>query len=68
MGSILTAISNAFGAVMGYFGWANKRQELKNSPDVRAAAIAVQEQRVQDAAKKAIANEDTKTLGNDLSE
>lgn len=65
---IFTAISNAFGAIMQYFNWASKRSDLNNAPDVRQARINIEEQREQDKAKKAIANEDTKRIQELLSE
>ena len=40
----LAAIGNAFGAIKEYFGFASKRSDLNNAPDVRAAEIAKQDQ------------------------
>lgn len=51
-------ISNLLGAVMEYFGWARKRQELTNSPEMQAAAQARTDAAVQDKATKAVAEGD----------
>lgn len=40
MGGILSILSNLFGAIGGYFGWAKQIQEEVNSPEMKANAEA----------------------------
>lgn len=66
--AILAAISNLFSAVGSWFGFAGKRSDLNNAPDVKAAAEAEAQVKQQDTTRGAIANRDTKEIRNELAE
>ena len=65
---ILTLISNAFAAVKEYFGWAKQHSEVNNAPDMKAAAIAKQEQGEHDQEIKDVAARDVEKTRKDLAE
>lgn len=65
---IISLISNAFGAVQEFFGFARQRDAEKNAPEVQAAAAAQKELDAEDKTKKAIAKEDLDEERRELSE
>lgn len=64
---IVEAISNAFGAVKEYFGWAREKQALTNTPEMQANAKGGQDAKTVDAARDAVAKGDTEALRKGLS-
>ena len=56
--NILATLKEAFSAFASFFNWSKHRSEVKNAPDVKAAAIAKQEQQQVDKANKAVAGGD----------
>lgn len=66
--NILATLKEAFSAFASYFGWARQRSEVNNAPDVKAAAIAKQEQKQVDNANEAVAKQDVKETRNLLAE
>ncbi len=65
---IVALISNACLAVAKVFGYRQQRDAEKNAPDVRAAAIAGQEQRQVDKTNQAIAKQDVAEIRKELAE
>jgi patatin-like phospholipase/acyl hydrolase len=61
-------IKNFFGAIMSAVGLARQRDSEKNAPDVKAAAIAQDEQNAQDKTRKAIATKDIDEERRELAE
>ena len=61
IGALFTTLGQALGLV-------SKRQDLKNAANVQAAATAQKEQSAVDKTNKAIANQNTAELRNELSE
>lgn len=61
----LTAWAQAIAAA---FGYSKHRSELRNAPDIKAAAIAKQEQQQVDKTNKAVANQDIDQIRKDLAE
>ena len=57
-----------FRAIATGLGFAAQRDAEKNAPDVKAAAIAGQEQKQADAATTAVAKDDVAQIRNDLAE
>ena len=51
-------IADAVKGFAAYFGWAQKRQELTNSPEMQANAAAKTEKQLKDENAAAIANKD----------
>ena len=62
------AITAVFSAVGRALGLVQQRDAEKNAADVKAAAIAVQEQKQADAATTAVAKDDVAQIRNDLAE
>ena len=52
---VLDLISNAFGAVKEFFGWAGKRSDLNNTPEMQANAAAKTRQEIADKVNADIA-------------
>ena len=52
---ILDLVSNAFGAVKEFFGWASKRSDLNNSEAMKANAAAKTRQEIADKVNADIA-------------
>lgn len=65
---ILEAITAGFKAVAKVFGYAQQRDQEKNTAPVQQGAEAVQEQKAQDAVNTAIKNKDTDEIRKDLAE
>ena len=65
---IFSFISDAVKGFAAYFGWAQKRQELTNSPEMQANAAAKTEQQLKDENAAAIAKQDTDAIQKGLSE
>ena len=65
---IFSFIGDAVKGFAAYFGWAQKRQELTNSPEMQANAAAQTEQALKDANAKAIADKDTAAIEKGLAE
>ena len=63
--NLLTAF---FGSLKEIFGFANKRTDLKNAPDVRNRAKANAETSAVAATTKAVATNNTEQLRNELAE
>jgi hypothetical protein len=61
-------LSNLFGAVKGFFGYQNKKLDLKNAADVKAAADAQNEVSARDKTDAAIASKDVTEIRKELSE
>lgn len=61
IGPIFTFLANLI-------GWGKQREGLKNAPDVKAAAIAQDEQNAQDKTRKAIAARDIEEERRELAE
>ncbi len=61
-------ISNFFGAVKGFFGYQNKKLDLKNAEDVKAAAVAQNEVSARDKTDAAIASKDEAEIRREISE
>jgi hypothetical protein len=66
--SIFATLTSAFQAIAGYFGWAKQRDAEKNAPDVKAAAVARQEQQQVDQTNKAVAQKDAEQIRKELAE
>jgi hypothetical protein len=64
----IALISNFFGAVKGFFGYQNKKLDLKNAPDVKAAAQAQNEVSARDKTEAAISGKDAAEIRKELSE
>ena len=62
------AIGNFFSALASGLGLIKQRDAEKNAADVKAAAVAGQEQKQADAATTAVAKADVKEIRNDLAE
>lgn len=61
IGPIFTFLANLV-------GWGKQREGYKNAPDVKAAAIAQDEQNAQDKTRKAIAQKDIEEERRELAE
>ncbi len=66
--AVTEIISNAIRAVANYFGWAEKRQDLKNSPEMQKRAQAQNEAERMDRVNKEIAEGDVEALRKEMSE
>lgn len=62
------AIAAFFSAIGAALGLVSRRNELKNTPEMQAAARAQQENAQRDAESKAVGDEDEKTIRRNLSE
>lgn len=62
------AISNFFSAVGAALGLVKQRDAEKNAADVKAAAVAVDEQKASDAETKAVSGGDLEQVRKDLAE
>lgn len=65
---IVSALNSFFSAVGQLFGFAGKRSDLNNAPDVKAAAESEHQAKQDDRARAAIANKDTNEIRNELAE
>lgn len=65
---IIAAIANGLKFLAGLVGWGKQRDMEKNAADVRAAAIAQDEQNAQDRTRKAIAQKDVEEERRELAE
>lgn len=61
-------ISNFFGACKEFFGFANKRSDLKNTPEMKKRDEAQKENDLKDDNEKIIADGDVTATRNTLSE
>jgi patatin-like phospholipase/acyl hydrolase len=61
-------IKSFFSAIAAGLGLAKQRDSEKNAPDVKAAAIAQDEQNAQDKTRKAIASKDIEEERRELAE
>lgn len=68
MGGILSLISNALGVLSGWLGIQSKRLDLKNAPDVKAAAVEQDEADAVSKTNKAIASKDVDEIRKELAE
>jgi len=59
---MLDTIKYFFGAAMEAFGFARKRQELANTPEMQANARAKQDAQTKDAIAKEIADNDLEAI------
>ncbi len=66
--AVTEIISNAIRAVANYFGWAEKRLDLKNSPEMQKRAEAQNEANRMDRVNKEIAEGDVEALRKEMSE
>ena len=62
------SITAIFQSVAAYFGWAKQRSEVANAPDVKAAAVAKQEQAQVDKSNKAVADGDLDEIRKEAAE
>lgn len=65
---IFSFIADTVKAVGAYFGWAGKRQDLQNTPEMQANAAAAERQKIADDAAKTVANQDLDQIRKDASE
>lgn len=65
---IVAAIANGLKFLAGLVGWGKQRDSEKNAADVRAAAVAQDEQSAQDRTRKAIAERDIDEERRELAE
>jgi hypothetical protein len=65
---IAEIVSNVIRAVANYFGWAEKRQDLKNSPEMQKRVQAQNEANGRERVNKEIAEGDVEALRKELSE
>jgi hypothetical protein len=65
---IFALISNAFGAVKNYFGWAQDRQAAKNAPEVKANAAAEVREAIRTEATQAVAKGDEDAIRKQLAD
>ncbi len=68
MRAILELAKNTVLAVANYFGWAKKRQELKNSVEMQQRAEAQKQEDVAARIDKEIAENDLEALRKEVSE
>lgn len=61
-------VGNLIRAVANYFGWAEKRQDLKNSPEMQKRVEAQNEAGRMDRVNKEIAEGDVEALRKEMSE
>jgi len=61
-------VSNLIRAVANYFGWAEKRQDLNNSPEMQKRVEAQNEAGRMDRVNKEIAQGDVEALRKEMSE
>jgi hypothetical protein len=64
---IAELISNAFGAVKEYFGWAREKANRENEPEMKQNADGKSVAQVEDEARKAVAKGDTDDIRRKLS-
>ena len=60
-------LSNIFGAIKEYFGWATQRSEVSNAPDVRAAKIGSQDEQTKSKIEQDVAKGSVDDLRKDVS-
>jgi len=65
---MLTTLSNLIKAIGSIFGWAEKRSEQSNTPEMRANAAGKTEQELKDEAAAAVAARDAETIRRRLAE
>ena len=61
-------VSNLIRAAANYLGWAEKRQDLNNSPEMQKRVEAQNEASRMDRVNKEIANGDVEALRKEMSE
>jgi hypothetical protein len=64
----MSSLGQFFRALAELLGFLNRRTDLKNAPDVRAAAQAQQHVAARDAIKQSVARQDVKGTREDLAE
>lgn len=64
----METIGAIFKAIAAYFGWAGKRQDLNNSPEMQKAEAAQVEANAVSQTEKAVAARDEKATRNELAE
>ena len=68
MGGLVSLIANALGIVSGWLGLQSKKLDLRNSPDMKQAAEASDEQKAVDKTNVAVANKDPQEIRRELAE